>query len=185
MLSLWVRIVIMETGFLQELSFLLWSATLLKRFCLFSYDTYVSDSDQADEAFRAGWREEEEGPDDPVLTGARSFREEFFYSAPLFPDEILIGRMARVVFLHPDLGIGGAERLVVDAALALQAKGHQVTISWGIWYFRHLQKKIVLPLTSCNRIEWYYNNFPKVVNTLIWCLLWAVWSFLFWRNSWR
>jgi alpha-1,3/alpha-1,6-mannosyltransferase len=32
----------------------------------------------------------------------------------------------KVVFLHPDLGIGGAERLVVDAALALQQKGHSV-----------------------------------------------------------
>lgn len=36
--------------------------------------------------------------------------------------------MVRVVFLHPDLGIGGAERLVVDAALALKAKNHEVTI---------------------------------------------------------
>lgn len=36
--------------------------------------------------------------------------------------------MPRVLFLHPDLGIGGAERLVVDAALALQKKGHQVHI---------------------------------------------------------
>lgn len=34
----------------------------------------------------------------------------------------------RVTFLHPDLGIGGAERLVVDAALALQHKGHDVDI---------------------------------------------------------
>lgn len=32
----------------------------------------------------------------------------------------------RVTFLHPDLGIGGAERLIVDAALALQRKGHQI-----------------------------------------------------------
>ena len=31
-----------------------------------------------------------------------------------------------VVFLHPDLGIGGAERLVVDAGLALQSQGHRV-----------------------------------------------------------
>lgn len=31
--------------------------------------------------------------------------------------------MVRVVFLHPDLGLGGAERLVVDAALALISKG--------------------------------------------------------------
>ena len=32
----------------------------------------------------------------------------------------------RIVFLHPDLGIGGAERLVVDAALALKSRGHIV-----------------------------------------------------------
>lgn len=35
--------------------------------------------------------------------------------------------MVRVLFLHPDLGIGGAERLVVDAALALQSRGHVVS----------------------------------------------------------
>ncbi|KAI5995001.1 glycosyltransferase family 4 protein [Pisolithus albus] len=34
----------------------------------------------------------------------------------------------RVAFVHPDLGIGGAERLVVDAALGLQALGHCVDI---------------------------------------------------------
>jgi len=34
--------------------------------------------------------------------------------------------MVKVVFLHPDLGIGGAERLVVDAALALKRKGVDV-----------------------------------------------------------
>lgn len=34
--------------------------------------------------------------------------------------------MVRVLFIHPDLGIGGAERLVVDAALALQNRGHSV-----------------------------------------------------------
>ncbi|EJS43757.1 alg2p [Saccharomyces arboricola H-6] len=33
-----------------------------------------------------------------------------------------------VAFIHPDLGIGGAERLVVDAALGLQDEGHDVTI---------------------------------------------------------
>ncbi|KAH7394913.1 mannosyltransferase [Phaeosphaeria sp. MPI-PUGE-AT-0046c] len=35
---------------------------------------------------------------------------------------------AHTVFFHPDLGIGGAERLVVDAAVALQERGHKVTI---------------------------------------------------------
>lgn len=34
--------------------------------------------------------------------------------------------MAKVVFLHPDLGIGGAERAVIDAALALKSRGHSV-----------------------------------------------------------
>ncbi|KAH6559765.1 hypothetical protein BASA81_011333 [Batrachochytrium salamandrivorans] len=34
----------------------------------------------------------------------------------------------RVAFIHPDLGIGGAERLVVDAAVGLQSQGHTVTI---------------------------------------------------------
>ncbi|POR32487.1 Alpha-1,3/1,6-mannosyltransferase alg-2 [Tolypocladium paradoxum] len=33
-----------------------------------------------------------------------------------------------VVFFHPDLGIGGAERLVVDAAVGLQQRGRRVVI---------------------------------------------------------
>lgn len=35
-------------------------------------------------------------------------------------------KMVRVAFIHPDLGIGGAERLVVDAGLALKSRGHEV-----------------------------------------------------------
>jgi alpha-1,3/alpha-1,6-mannosyltransferase len=34
----------------------------------------------------------------------------------------------RIGFLHPDLGIGGAERWVLDAAQQLLARGHRVTI---------------------------------------------------------
>ena len=34
----------------------------------------------------------------------------------------------RVGFCHPDLGLGGAERLVVDAAVALVERGHEVVI---------------------------------------------------------
>ena len=33
-----------------------------------------------------------------------------------------------IVFFHPDLGIGGAERLIIDAAVSLQKLGHKVTI---------------------------------------------------------
>ncbi|KAG0230330.1 Alpha-1,3-mannosyltransferase-like protein [Actinomortierella wolfii] len=34
----------------------------------------------------------------------------------------------RIAFVHPDLGIGGAERLVVDAAVGLQNLGHKVVM---------------------------------------------------------
>jgi alpha-1,3/alpha-1,6-mannosyltransferase len=36
--------------------------------------------------------------------------------------------MPRIAILHPDLGIGGAERLIVDIALALKSHGHDVDI---------------------------------------------------------
>lgn len=39
--------------------------------------------------------------------------------------------MGRVAILHPDLGVGGAERLIVDAAKALQDSGHNVVIFAG------------------------------------------------------
>jgi alpha-1,3/alpha-1,6-mannosyltransferase len=37
-------------------------------------------------------------------------------------------RRGRVVFVHPDLGVGGAERLVVDAAIGLQKSGYDVSV---------------------------------------------------------
>lgn len=38
----------------------------------------------------------------------------------------MVMRRCRVAFLHPDLGLGGAERLVVDAAVELAKLGHTV-----------------------------------------------------------
>src|SRR3954447_7470780 len=43
----------------------------------------------------------------------------------------------RIVFFHPDLGIGGAERLIVDAAVGLQQRGHKVTIFTSHCDHRH------------------------------------------------
>ena len=37
-------------------------------------------------------------------------------------------RRLGIWFIHPDLGIGGAERLVVDAAVGLQQLGHRVAV---------------------------------------------------------
>jgi alpha-1,3/alpha-1,6-mannosyltransferase len=33
-----------------------------------------------------------------------------------------------ILFFHPDLGIGGAERLIIAAAVGLQNRGHKVVI---------------------------------------------------------
>ncbi|KAM9083060.1 alpha-1,3/1,6-mannosyltransferase ALG2 isoform 3-T3 [Megaptera novaeangliae] len=44
-----------------------------------------------------------------------------------------LGPKPSVLFLHPDLGVGGAERLVVDAALALRARRCSVKI-WTAHY---------------------------------------------------
>jgi len=48
----------------------------------------------------------------------------------------------KISFLHPDLGLGGAERLVVDAASALAEKGHDVTI-----FTSHYDTKRCFPQT--------------------------------------
>lgn len=34
----------------------------------------------------------------------------------------------KVAVVHPDLGIGGAERLIVDAAVALKERGHEIIV---------------------------------------------------------
>ncbi|KAI8619621.1 hypothetical protein BC830DRAFT_1103306 [Chytriomyces sp. MP71] len=38
------------------------------------------------------------------------------------------GPKLRIAFVHPDLGIGGAERLIVDSATGLQKSGHKVVV---------------------------------------------------------
>lgn len=38
------------------------------------------------------------------------------------------GKQKTIVFFHPDLGIGGAERLVIDAAVGLQNRGYKIVI---------------------------------------------------------
>ncbi|UZJ54433.1 hypothetical protein CBS101457_003753 [Exobasidium rhododendri] len=53
-------------------------------------------------------------------------------SSTSFTGPDLRDKTFRIAFIHPDLGIGGAERLVVDAAVGLQDRGHEVEIftSW-------------------------------------------------------
>lgn len=46
----------------------------------------------------------------------------------VYTSTMTITDRSNVIIIHPDLGIGGAERLIIDVALALQNRGHQVTI---------------------------------------------------------
>ena len=47
-----------------------------------------------------------------------------------------------MIILHPDLGIGGAERLIIDIAVVLSEQGHSVTI-----FTNHFDKKHSFPET--------------------------------------
>lgn len=40
----------------------------------------------------------------------------------------LDGNRGRVAIIHPDLGIGGAEQLIVNVGLALKYKGYDVQV---------------------------------------------------------
>lgn len=68
----------------------------------------------------------------PVPPGAGR-RHDFRAMAEKQAQDGEVGPNPSVLFLHPDLGVGGAERLVLDAALALQARGCSVKI-WTAHY---------------------------------------------------
>lgn len=53
-----------------------------------------------------------------------------------------------IAFIHPDLGIGGAERLVVDAAIGLQEKKHNITI-----YTSHCDRTHCFEEVSSNQLD--------------------------------
>ena len=68
--------------------------------------------------------------------------------------------MPRIVFFHPDLGIGGAERLIVDAALALKRRNHKVTI-----YTAHHDPNHCFPETVNGSVEVHCHGdwLPKAI----------------------
>ncbi|KAJ3340000.1 Alpha-1,3-mannosyltransferase-like protein [Gonapodya sp. JEL0774] len=49
-----------------------------------------------------------------------------------------MNRTLSIAFVHPDLGIGGAERLVVDAAVGLKERGHNVVL-----FYCHFPDKLL------------------------------------------
>lgn len=49
-------------------------------------------------------------------------------SSKVLSRDLNLSKKRNIIFIHPDLGIGGAERLIIDAAVGLQNLGHKVTI---------------------------------------------------------
>lgn len=68
----------------------------------------------------------------------------------------------RVAFIHPDLGLGGAERLVIDAALSLQANGHSCVIYTA---FRDAKRCFadVSPSCECVPVRVLTVPFPRAI----------------------
>ncbi len=93
--------------------------------------------------------------------------------------------MVRVAFIHPDLGIGGAERLIVDAALALKSKGHYVEMFTSHHNPQHcfsetkdgtLNVRVAgdwLPRSCCNRgyALWAYIRMVYTAVYLLCCMM--------------
>ena len=42
----------------------------------------------------------------------------------------------RVLIVHPDLGVGGAERLILDIATATRSNGHEVSILTNQYFWK-------------------------------------------------
>jgi alpha-1,3/alpha-1,6-mannosyltransferase len=88
----------------------------------------------------------------------------------------------RILFVHPDLGVGGAERLIVDTAQAAQANGHSVTILTNQFDEKHcfedaLSLHIVtafsfLPRQVCGRFHAFF-AYLKICLASIWFLIYS------------
>ena len=89
----------------------------------------------------------------------------------------------RIAFVHPDLGIGGAERLVVDAALALKKAGHLVEIYTAhcdtSHAFEEIQRKEIavtvwgdwLPANVFGKL-----HLPCAIFRMLWVSFWIWWQ---------
>lgn len=92
----------------------------------------------------------------------------------------------RIAFCHPDLGIGGAERLIVDAAAELAGRGHSVHIYTAHHDRRHCFEEtvdgsfsVIIAGSWFPRHIW---NHANALCTYIRCLLAALWlAFSSWR----
>jgi len=87
----------------------------------------------------------------------------------------------KVAILHPDLGIGGAENLIINVALALKSKGYTVKV-----YTPHFDSKRCFQECFDLDIEVRGDLFPRTIAgrliamcayiRMLLCALWVVWN---------
>ncbi|EGR34504.1 hypothetical protein IMG5_009400 [Ichthyophthirius multifiliis] len=83
-----------------------------------------------------------------------------------------------IAFIHPDLGIGGAEKLIINLAIALKQKGHQISIYTPFYDTNHCFQE-----TKNLHIEVHGNLFPRTIFGKMWAfcanmrmLLWVLYT---------
>lgn len=71
----------------------------------------------------------------------------------------------RIGFIHPDLGIGGAEQLIINMAVAMKSKGHNVII-----YTPHHDPSHCFSETidGTINVEVHGNLFPRTIFGKMW-----------------
>mmetsp|Transcript_25581 Transcript_25581/g.101008 ORF Transcript_25581/g.101008 Transcript_25581/m.101008 type:complete len:171 (+) Transcript_25581:374-886(+) len=91
----------------------------------------------------------------------------------------------KVAFVHPDLGLGGAERLIVDSAVGLKELGHEASI-----YTAHYDERRRFPEVSSINVHVVGGFIPrtlagkfKALLTSIQCMYIAIYLCFFCRTS--
>uniref|UniRef100_A0A913IBY2 Alpha-1,3/1,6-mannosyltransferase ALG2 n=1 Tax=Strongyloides stercoralis TaxID=6248 RepID=A0A913IBY2_STRER len=101
----------------------------------------------------------------------------------IFDEAVRIIKM-KITFLHPDLGIGGAERLIVDAAIAYKENGHTVDIVTNHYSEEHcFEETKQFKITTINVFPRSVFGRFVALCAYIRMIIAAVWMCIFKRDS--
>lgn len=97
---------------------------------------------------------------------------------------------SNILFIHPDLGIGGAERLVIDYAMGLQSCGHNIKIATSHMDNDHCFDEVKLKKEGSRdlKVEVFGDFFPTSLSNrfmIVFSILRQLWLvfYLFWSKE--
>lgn len=92
-----------------------------------------------------------------------------------------------VVFLHPDLGIGGAERLIVDMAVGINSIGHRICLITNHHNRKHCFEETLSPELNVTVVaDWFPRSIFGKMRALcayLRILLATLYLILFYKNK--